>query len=86
MTCTKHSSMTLEEKVREAYHGILSASDRLPDDNGLDAAAHLLGDALKDDLSSPYCREDGCGEPRMASFPLCFRHFDIAEAKRLDGT
>jgi hypothetical protein len=82
MTCQPHASMTLTEKVREAYHAILSASDRLPDDSGLDRAAHLLGDALKDDLASPYCRVDGCGQPRMESFPECPQHFDRSEAAR----
>ena len=82
MSCQPHASMTLTEKVREAYHAILSASDRLPDDSGLDRAAHLLGDALKDDLASPYCRVDGCGQPRMESFPECPQHFDMTEAAR----
>lgn len=82
MTCERHASLTLTEKVRDAYHAILSASDRLPDDNGLDLAAHLLGDALKDDLSSPYCRVDGCGQPRLPSFPECPAHFDQSEADR----
>lgn len=88
MGCRTHVGMTLTEKVREAYHAILSAMDRLLDDSGLDLAAHLLGDALKDDLASPYCRVEGCGRPRMESFPECPLHFDAGTASgrtKLEG-
>ena len=72
MSCRHHDSLTIVEKVRQAYHAILGTDDRY-DDPVLDDAAHLLGDVL-DDLASPYCCEDGCRQQRMSSFPWCPWH------------
>lgn len=86
MSAPEYENLTDAELAMKVYLAIIEHDDALPDGvMELFRPAWKMAAALAGRLRGPYCSEEGCGQPHLASFPWCAWHRPASYGPLPDG-